>query len=879
MASTILAYTTVASLLLAQVGPESLPMSYILIGLCSIPVSAGFSQIIDHWPRLRLFQGLLWVAAGLAIGLRVLIFFDWAGAYYAAYISYNLLELLLYIILWTLLSDYFTSLELKRYTIFLSMATTIGGLLGGLLARLLSDILATQNCLLVLPVLYLGAIVQLLAIGRATKALQFDGTQEEIQTFGASLRSFPRLLKRYPIVPLLAINMLLAVLVWQISELQFLGIYSATFPDQEDLAGFLGLLSACLGMAELGITYYITQPLIQHWGVSRMNLAYPLTSLVSFVGLLFSFQLSSAIVLNLNYDTLSNSLAQPIQNLTYNAIPHRFIGRVRVIIDGLIYPACQAIVGVLLLLQQGILSPQQLTLAGIAVSLLFLGSGYLTGRGYLGSLLGLLRAGSINFGDVDEGLVRLPEQYAREVTDLLHSADPGAQLLGLELAARLDNPSQFLPDVQHLLTQTDGLVRQAIVQFLNTRNHPQLSRYLRTQLTSDNRVIRAAVLEALITSQQPLSSVQLLYFLEDPDPEIRALAYVATERMESKNPEVQRASQQARPSLTLPTAREAIVRVISTLRDRSLIPLLSHILPGASATIKREALEVLTQIAPVGDEIALELALEELTHPNPTVRAAAIHLLGVIQAPRTLALVVKALEDPEPLVRRQAAGAASAYGENCLPLIRSYLVSTRSDWVEAAISAIGQVRTRRAEDLLFQALQSDYYQVAVTLNWQQQVPQEPSWNWLAIALQDYHDRVLHRMFAVLSALGSERTILEIRNLLNSGSVHSRANAIETLISLKYRRFVQPILPLLEYLALADPSVPPPPPLEFALEILSFLGEDSSKGEDHPWQIPLKRARSRWVRVGAIMALPGDRIPTRLSQDPDPVIQALAAHSL
>lgn len=885
MATSVIAYATSTSLFLARIGSESLPILYILIGLCSIPVSAGFWQQIDHLPRLLLFRRVLWVALILVLCLRALVILDWPIAYYVGYISFNLLELLLNILLWTLISDYFTSLELKHHAILLSMSMTLGSFMGGICVRYLTDLLSTENLLLVMPLLYGISMKHLQTIGHTHEALETDSTPEAPESFWTSLQTFPRLLDRYPIVPFLAVQMVLSVFVWQLSEYQFLSVYSATFPEQNTLTEFFGLLSATMSVAELGITYFITRPLIQQWGVSRMNLLYPVTSLVSFVGLAIDFRLSAAVLANFNYDALYNSVAQPVQNLNYNAIPHRFAGRARVILDGLIYPASQALVGWVLLHQKSLLTPQELTYLGIGVSLLFLVVGYLTGKSYLRSLLGLLRSGSVSFGDVDEGLVRLPALYAQEVVILLQSRHPDAQLLGLDLAARLADPSQFLNEVQVLLPEADSVVRQSIVRFLSTCKHPKLNRYLRINLTSDNPVVREAVLEALITSHQPISKIQLLFFLEDTDPEVQALAYVVSQLLKRRDTEIEEVCQQARSCLQDPAAQQAIVRVISTLQDRQLIPLLTQVIGQADATTKREGLMALVRLAKPGDRELVQLGLQELHHPNPHVRVAGLQLLQVLRDDHVVASVVQALADPEPEVRWQASQTITTYGDRHLSLVEPFLWSERVEVIQAAIAAIGQMQTPAAEDLLFDYLQADYAQATRTLIWKQQIPMGIArWQVLSTALEDYHEQILQRVFSVIAALRLDPQLGDLRDLLNSTDAHIRANAVETLLSLKHRRFVQPLLPLLEALASRTTPEASEPYSEAAIEqfLLDILknATHSSTKHTHLWHPQLTRLeflRSRWIRIGALLALPQNCLPKWLIQDADPIVQAVTLH--
>lgn len=891
MATNVVSYTVGASLFLNREGSSALPLFNLMLGLASIPVSIGISIIIDRYSRLRLYQLLLALSI-LAIGLQWHLLPD-TQDFYTLYISLNLMELLSGILFWTLVADYFTSLEFRQYTPLLTMAMTTGGIIGGSIVHIASQQLETMELLLVLPLLYGLAIVQLVILDNSETPLAPEILKPD--AFLSGLRTFPKLLSRYPIILLLAISTFVSSLLWQLGELEFSQIYTDAITDERDLTSFLGLLSAGFNVLELALTGLVTRLLIKRWGAVALNLVYPLTTLVSFVGLAINGWLPAAVLVNINYDPLYSSIAQPIQNLNYNAVPHRFVGRVRVIIDGLVYPLSQVAVGAVLFQLRSSLTLNHLSWVGIGFSLVAVGIGYLTGKSYLTALITRLQTGSVNWNDIQ--LVRLPTNITQDVYQLLTSDDPRNQILGLELASRIDNPAQFLDQLQKLLLRGNATVRLAVVMLLSSRQHSEFDRFLRTQLVSDYAEVREAVLEALIRSQQPISDAQLYYFLEDPSPSVRALACVAIRQSNHANAKVWAAyshvwrltGQQALNQ----AARRAVIRAIGgrslsdTLRSR-LLPLLEQVLISADSTVKQEGLTALASLARPDDAHLAELAIAELKHPHAQVRAAAVKLLAVMHDPLLLPTLVTTLNDSDIKVRQQATIAIARYQELAIPAVQPCLSSSQLDVVEAAIATLGQIKTKQAEDLLYQHLQAYYQHITLSLSWQQRLPApSPSWSVLAIALDDYHTQLINRVFYVLACLGYESTINTVRRLLRSGDVRQRANAIETLASLPHRRFVQPILPVLSQ---------PHSRLPSNQQISSHNGTRASHDRQvlaliqeiltacKPTVPPVADTdiswRSRWVRIGAFMTslTMGNSPPISLEHDPDPWLRTIAHHT-
>ncbi|NJK27516.1 MAG: HEAT repeat domain-containing protein [Coleofasciculaceae cyanobacterium SM2_3_26] len=306
----------------------------------------------------------------------------------------------------------------------------------------------------------------------------------------------------------------------------------------------------------------------------------------------------------------------------------------------MVFAVAQAAGGGLLLLCQVWLTPAQVTGVGVLFGAVMLGVHHFMGRSYTQSLMALLRSGSVNLNDVAEGTFRLPNSYVTEIRQLLNQSDRKAQQLGLELATRLENPGQFLTEIQALRSQAK----------------------------------------------------------DNPD-----LQWMALE-IEIK-------------IATLQGSNADLNAKISILKSQ-----LSN--PQSSPQLQHKCLKTLATIARPGDVALGELAATMLHAPTPLVRAAAYRLLGVVRPASGLPAMVTGLKDLDPNVRQQAATAIAAFGEACLPLVDSYLQSAHPEVAAAAVSAIGQTRTKRAEDMLYHYLREDLQQVAATLQWQAQLPAE-----------------------------------------------------------------------------------------------------------------------------------------------------------
>jgi len=110
-AAIVLGISLAESVFLANAHQERLPLFYVLLAAASIPVATVFSGLVDRFRRPLVFRYLLVACIAVVIGLRMLLAFGALPVYFAVYIGLSVIELLLDILFWILLGDYFTSLE------------------------------------------------------------------------------------------------------------------------------------------------------------------------------------------------------------------------------------------------------------------------------------------------------------------------------------------------------------------------------------------------------------------------------------------------------------------------------------------------------------------------------------------------------------------------------------------------------------------------------------------------------------------------------------------------------------------------------------------------------------------------------------------------
>lgn len=875
LVQSVMAIAVANSIFVSQLGAGRLPLAFILIGLCSMPAYIGVSQVVQRVRSTQLFCGALVILLVSFVGLRLLLPLELTPIYYGllivSFFQWDICNNILYP---SLLTDYFNTLEYKQYAPYIGISQAVGTLIGGGLVSGLSRWLDTENLLLCLPGVIVISFLQLIYLDRTQRPL----TTTPTETVGVleSLQSFPELTKRYPLVIFLATSSFLLVIIYLSSEFLWFSIYGQQF-SQRDLTGFLGLMRVVVSIVQMAVLYGLTRPLLRWLGVARMNVVFPLTTLTAFVGLGLNGQLPAAIGLQINGDALYKAINLPVHQLNYNAIPQAFLGRIRALSDGVIYAVGLTCAGAFLWVCEHTLSLEQISWVVCSLVVVFLLVRLPMGRFYAAGLEDLIRTDAIDLDRLASRQSVLPLRATVET--LLRSEDRYDQIKGLDLATRFGAPIEFLDDVLALLPGADRQVRSAVVTLFSDgfdqgegsaaeadeMDEAALWAVWQEQLEPEQPLAcRLTALEILMVQQQPIESTLLAELSSHEDASLQALARVAQLQGTAATADLTENFTEIAPSMLDEGVAKAVIRVVARSADETLLKLLTmRLLPEGTAETRRlglETLATLIETMPDDDKTrALALAKRHLSHAQPEVRTAALALWQ--QGHTDLAPLAAALGDPHLRVRNQAAQWLAAQGG--LAEAQAQLNSGDRNTVNGAIAAIGQIRTRRASDILYGHLADDFQQVSHTRQWQLQIPlDDPNWQPLAVAIADYHYRLIQKVLYVLSSLGHSRTVNTVNQIFVTTDSRDRSNAVEVLASLSHRRFILPLLPLLEQDAEGSSSV------QTRQSSLNWLRK---KG----YKILLEaiESKDRWLRAGALIALA--KIPRASLSDVDPVVRAVA----
>jgi Cyclic nucleotide-binding domain/HEAT repeats len=770
-----------AARFLSTQGGQGIATYYIVFALISVPAWAIYARFIDRGSRAVLLQRYLMVMTALTTLLIAASGFGGLVTDYALYVGISVLELLLFSLYMVMLTDYLTAREMSRFATRITVSLSAGSMAGGTLAGLLADHIEPFWLLFGMPLLLLACLVHLAWLSRRWPPAGEWTAMGEASVL-ESLRGIGRILRGVSIAVLLSAAVFLNIATQCVSEYMVFGIYAESFPDEQALASFFGLMSGALNLAAVLIGLGLTEPLMKRLGVARMNLFFPVSLGLSFVAMMVSPVLAVAMFAHVVYDGFSNNIDAPVMAVNYNAVPQRFVGQVRVFNDSLIYPIALAASGLVILLVDLYTGFLGVGVLGILMSLAFVGVGWALGRNYVRGLIGILKEGSVNLdraGFMTHEAPRVVARQQSELLDMLNGTDRTAADVALRIVANADI-APFVDAIARRLELPDDRT-VTILARAGERHAPALL----ALWPSAGSQLRERIAEYLAAVGHALPADA------GDTGEMEALALAA--RLDEAGAGNSRLLELVASS---PAAASALLPVAAARADARFVPVLVAI-ARHHPTMKERTLEVLAGLPiDLSRDAAMpdDLVEAEIVSHDAARRVTGYRLAALAGWPADR--IVPGLSDPDVLVRRAAVDALQGRAES-IESLRTLLRSEDPRVRLAAIEALGQAE---ATDILFAYLRDEAFpRIAAYRGWRKSLPSaDATWVQIArLAMAEADRAAIDEVLATLDALGHDQAVKYIRRFIGAGDERMRARAAEAISAFDERKLVTPLLPLLD----------------------------------------------------------------------------------
>jgi hypothetical protein len=691
------------ALFLARVGPERLPVIYLLTPVVMLVYIPIYSYLTSRWGIDRLLDLTLLVLAAGGVVFCFILRHAPPVYFYAAKLYAGLWYIALYTLFWNFTENFYDIQDAKRLFPIFSGGASTGAMLGGGLVGIASRRLPVQHLFLAWALLALVALPLGVRLRRRGQRIAADESDEP-RRFLEEVRETRRFVRQSPYVRVFAAVLFAALVLTAALEFQYSTVFSEG-RSAAQLAALLGTLFAAVNGFNLLLNFFLFNRMVLTLGVGNVILITPLVYLGSFLFLLFHGGFGAGIWGFFAYQGILASVDWNNVNFLFNAVPAAARRQVRAVIEGVWEPVATAAAGGFLLLfataqgysllthraaKEGVafLAPEGISVLGLAVAVLYLLLAAVLRTNYLKSMVTNMKREWLDFSRPEaavliglsrDELQRLSErtreddEQARAALRILWLNDRrhGLERL-LEYLARVDEAEReaAAPLLEMMLTEEEHESLRALLEWLDTHSGllgPALQQVLARH--------------GLIPPQEAAQRRQ------SPDPAERAAAVIAS--WDAWDLAERREAVAGAQALLKGSGEEraAAVRALGGSKQERSAPAVAACLQDPEPEVRREALSSLQRLATPDSSRLAPCLLWAIATGDAEERLLAIEALRKIADPGSFMPLLALSDRFSPAERRQAEALLYDAGLRSVPAAVAVLRDSRAAYPARSIAA------------------------------------------------------------------------------------------------------------------------------------------------------------------------------------------------
>lgn len=512
------------SLFLTEIGPQQLPLVYILLAVVAIPVTQVLSKLTQSYPIQRVIQGSLAFLLLNLLAIRWLLSIDAGWIYMVFYIWVGIFGILIISQFWLFANGLFDAAQSKRLFALLNLGAILGAIFGSQVSSVLVsyDVLNTSNLIYIciaLLVVCMALVYKISADGSPdedfTKQSEADQSQSISEVFKAVYKSKYQLL----IAGIIGMTMLATTLV----DYQFKAIATDYYPDTAVLTSFMGTFYAGLSMASLAIQVLFSTQIIKRMGLGGAVLTRPAGMLIGAILLAIEPVLASAIFIRGFDGATRYSIDKTGRELLFLPLPQQIKKKTKVFIDIFVDRFFRGIAGLLLLLfiyVQG-LSIQQITYVVIAVIGCWVVLGFWAKRAYVNRFRTSLQKRFIDSENIAFDLNEA--SVVNSIKEMLQSEDDYRIIYALSLLEETDN-EPIAEELAELLHHDHLRIRLKALQLLQKIDSLDLTEKVKSLLKDESPEIRLEAIYYMCQHSGEDPDKVMQSYLENENAELQSAA-------------------------------------------------------------------------------------------------------------------------------------------------------------------------------------------------------------------------------------------------------------------------------------------------------------------------------------------------------------------
>lgn len=509
------------ALFFKRFGIEYLPVMYIILGVSLSIISIFYAAFADRIKPERFFINLYFIIIGVLIVNWSIMSYGTTTLIYPIYfVVYEVASEIFLIHAAFYLSQNFDSMQAKRVFPIIMSGALIGSIIGGTFVSLFSTEIGIHNIIILWCVLLSTSIALIFYWHKNNGSspyyrAQYKSSKKFAQavnqiTFGAKLLKTSNLLK-FSSIALFFMVITFYVLCYSVNK-----VYTTTFTTEEELASFFGKLTAATSFLALSMQIFLTNKVINKFGAKNVNLIFPITSLVSYIGLLTSFSFHSALAGSINKDAIMPAFRNPVRAIFFNAIPENIRGRALSIQIVIVIPLALAVCGTLLLFMQEIGEPIYFLAIGLIAAICYLFFNHKMNNAYLSEILSSLKQRIFIPDSENANSSAYKDINADDFVNKIDTIDNSSLISFVKILVK-SNPDAATNAILNNTLHVSPAIKDQIIVILSQINPTGFSEYLWKSFDDSDNHLKFTILTTLFKIKDPQVEKKIPQLLSDPN--------------------------------------------------------------------------------------------------------------------------------------------------------------------------------------------------------------------------------------------------------------------------------------------------------------------------------------------------------------------------
>ena len=803
------------ALFLKRFGVEYLPHMYFLMGVSLFAASTLYAAYADRFSPERFFVLLSAILIAALLACR----FSMSPtstmlAYPAYFLVFQVASELLVIHAMLYFSANFDSSQAKRLLPLGLSGVLLGEVAGGYLLTLIARSWGMESVALV----WIGLLAVAMSLvwwrhHKTGASLFFRPAKRggnELRRVAEQLAQGLKFARGSALLRHSSFAVFFMVIALYILSYSVMAVYTAAFRNEEELGIVFGMISMVGGAVALLIQVFFMNKWLRTYGVRKLNLVFPVTTVLCLVALLASFHLPSALLGSFNRRVIMPTVRNSSRNLLFSALPDNIQGRGRAFTLVLVLPLALIVTGLMLYVFRVYASPMWSLLVGVAAGLLYLFYSVKTNRAYVASLLGTLRetlflpreqlASLVNSGS---------DQLFNELAAGVRHSDNQICLAYAKILAKTF-PERGAEILFERLQGASTPVRDQLTKLIGRHMSQTMRDKLRALLDQGDNHEKATVLLIQFELQDELAQSQVAPCLQAENPRLKACGIYGV--FSYGLWDMKRAATQAWKMLLTHSSEEHNVAGLSLLEKLPLPELLPEVYALLEHPAERTCKAALAALRsfPTADPALLARALPKIyASRDHRLRVACVECYHFFPPEIRIKLCFEAMEDAHPQVTDTALRVAREGNKDFSSALKQWFARGRPS-PRAQQAALAHLTERPVSLQFFAPVAESKIQEAHALCHVLAVlstdrnndveGQSGACELLEIVLRERRDQAIDLALMAMENVGNPHNIKIVRAALKSKNRRNIARAIEALDGFETKALADEIVTLLDKVA-------------------------------------------------------------------------------